>query len=414
MSNMQTGPGKTNEAASPDKIWNIMFIGIFFVNMALNFGQYMSNSLLSLYAKSMGAPAEQIGMLMSMFAITALIFRFVAGPAINAYNRKVIVAIAMGCMASAYFGFSFAPAIAGALGVQIISVLKCFRLLQGIGSAFAGSCCLTIVSDMLPKNKFSSGMGIFACAQVIAQAIGPTVGVLLKDRLGYTITYFIFGCIMVCAIIASTMLRLAPNVRTPFNLKLKNMIAKEAVLPAVITFLIALGFTTINSFLLVYAEERGISGASLFFTVYALTMLVTRPMIGKLTDKYGFVKVGIPSVLATACSLVLIGIATNLPMLLFAAFVNAFGYGAVMPALQSLSMRAVSPERRGSASSTNYIGQDTATLIGSTVAGYVASMAGYTPLMWVTMAVPVLLAVLFIILFRKYIYKVEKNFKSRN
>ncbi len=403
---------KRQSSQSSDRIWNMMFIGIFLVNMALNFGQYMSNSLLSLYAKSMGAPAEQIGMLMSMFAITALIFRFVAGPAINAYNRKIIVAIAMGCMASAYFGFSFAPKIAGILGIQVITVLKCFRLLQGIGSAFVGSCCLTIVSDMLPKDKFSSGMGIFACAQVIAQSIGPTVGVLLKDRLGYPVTYFIFGCLMVCAIIAALFLRLKTSPRAPFNLKLENMVAKEAVLPAAITFLIALGFTTINSFLLVYAEERGINGASLFFTVYALTMLLTRPAIGKLTDKYGFVKVGIPSVFATACSLILIGISTNLPMLLFAAFINAFGYGAVMPALQSLSMRAVAPERRGSASSTNYIGQDTATLVGSTLAGYVAAIAGYTPLMWITMAVPVILAVLFIILFRKKINKIENNFKA--
>lgn len=403
---------KVKSWVPPDKIWNAMFISIFFVNMALNFGQYMSNSLLSLYAKSMGTPAEQIGILMSMFAISALIFRFIAGPAINAYNRKVIVAMAMGFMASAYFGFCFAPGIADLLGVQVISVLKGFRLLQGVGSAFAGSCCLTIVSDTIPKEQFSSGMGIFACAQVIAQAIGPTVGVFLKDQFGYTVTYFIFGCIMVCAIIASTTIKSAPTTHIPFSLKIKNMIAKEAILPAIVTLLIALGFTTINSFLLVYAEERGINGASLFFTVYALTMLVTRPIIGKLTDKHGFVKVGIPSVLATACSLFLIGFSTNLPMLLFAAFVNAFGYGAVMPALQSLCMRAVSPERRGSASSTNYVGQDLATLVGSTVAGYVASIAGYTPVMWMTMAIPVLLGILAIILFRKKINNIESNFKN--
>ncbi len=398
----------------PDKIWNVMFISIFFVNMALNFGQYMSNSLLSLYAKSMGALAEQIGMLMSMFAITALIFRFVAGPAINAYNRKIIIAIAMGCMAAAYFGFSFAGKIAAFSGIQVITVLKGFRLLQGVGSAFAGSCCLTMAADVIPRDQFSSGMGIFACAQVIAQAVGPTVGIFLKDLFGYTTTYSIFGCLMICAIAASSMISLAPAPRTPFSLKLKNIIAKEALLPAAITLLIALGFTTINSFLLVYAEERGISGASLFFTVYALTMLITRPIIGKLTDKYGFVKVGIPSILATACSLIIIGFSANLPMLLLAAFVNAFGYGAVMPALQSLCMRAVSPQRRGSASSTNYIGQDLATLVGSTVAGYVASAAGYTPLMWVTMSVPVLLGILAVILFRKRINQIESNFKHGN
>lgn len=72
----------------PKTIWNVMFLSIFFANMALNMGQQMSNSLLSLYAKSLGSPADQIGQLMSMFAITALIFRFISGPAMNAFNRK--------------------------------------------------------------------------------------------------------------------------------------------------------------------------------------------------------------------------------------------------------------------------------------------------------------------------------------
>ena len=93
----------------PSTIWNPMFLSIFFANIALNLGQQMSNSLLSLYAKSTGAPADQIGQLMSMFAVTALIFRFISGPAMNSYNRKKLLMLAMTCMGTAYLGFSFSP-----------------------------------------------------------------------------------------------------------------------------------------------------------------------------------------------------------------------------------------------------------------------------------------------------------------
>ena len=103
---------QTSAWEPPKTIWNSMFLSIFFANMALNMGQQMSNSLLSLYAKSLGAPADQIGQLMSMFAITALIFRFVSGPAMNAFNRRKLVGMAMSFMATAYLGFSFAPKIA--------------------------------------------------------------------------------------------------------------------------------------------------------------------------------------------------------------------------------------------------------------------------------------------------------------
>ena len=106
----------------PKTIWNPMFLSIFFANMALNMGQQMSNSLLSLYANSLGAPADQIGQLMSMFAVTALIFRFISGPAMNAYNRRKLVGMAMSFMATAYLGFSFAPKIAPVIGVEAITI----------------------------------------------------------------------------------------------------------------------------------------------------------------------------------------------------------------------------------------------------------------------------------------------------
>lgn len=402
-----------NHWEPPKTIWNAMFLSIFFANMALNMGQQMSNSLLSLYAKSMGSPADQIGQLMSMFAITALIFRFISGPAMNAFNRKKLVAMGMSFMATAYLGFSFAPVIADAVGVQAISVLKAFRLIQGIGYAFANACCLTIVADTLPNEKFSTGMGYYGCAQVVSQAIGPTAGVFLRDSIGYHNTYLVVFAVMCCAILTSTRVKLAPRKAVPFNLKLNNVIAKEALVPTGIIFFINIGFTAINAFLLVYSEERGIVGGSLFFTVYALTLLATRPAIGRLTERFGFAKIGIPSVLMTACSFVLIAFSDNLLMLLFAAFVNAFGYGSIQPMLQSLCMKAVPPERRGSASGTSFIGTDAATIIGPMLCGKVADMIGYTPVMWLVMTIPVFAGMATIFLSRNKIKKIEQGFLAR-
>lgn len=396
----------------PKTIWNKMFLSIFFANMALNMGQQMSNSLLSLYANSLGTPADQIGQLMSMFAVTALIFRFISGPAMNAFNRKKLVAMAMGFMATAYLGFSFSPDIAAAIGVEPVVVLKAFRLLQGIGNAFGNSCCLTIVSDTLPKDKFTTGMGYYACAQVIAQSIGPTVGVFMRDIFGYNTTYIITFCVMCLAVLVSTQVRLAPRERKPFSMDLNNIIAKEALVPAAITFLIHTGFTAINSFLLVYSEERGIAGGSFFFTVYALTLLVTRPAVGKLTDRFGFIKVAIPAALMTAASLAMIGFSTNTFMLLLAAFINAFGYGAIQPMLQSLCMKSVTPDRRGSASSTNYIGMDISMLLGPSLCGMVADVMGYTPAMWLAMTVPVFMGMACILIFHKNIQNIERSFQG--
>lgn len=397
----------------PTELWNPMFLSVFCANLCFHMAQQSSNSLLSLYAKSTGAPASQIGQLMSMFAITALIFRFISGPAMNAFSRKKLLSMSTLIMTTAYLGFSLSPAIAGVLGVNDITVMKVFRTFQGIGNAFGSACFLTVVTDTLPKHKFTTGMGYYGCAQVIAQAIGPTVGVFLRDLVGYNMVYVIFACIMLGAFCAVQLIKPAPQKLVPFRLKLSNAVAREALVPAFITFLVGIGFTSINSFMLVYAEERGISGASLFFTVYALTLLVTRPTVGTLTDKYGFLKIAVPALMMTALSLALIGVSVNLPMLLLAAFVNAFGYGAVQPMLQSLCMKAVPSERRGSASSTNYIFYDCATIVGPSVCGLVANRMGYSPVMWLAMAVPVVCAVVFALLCGKKITRIETDFASR-
>lgn len=409
---MSTLEMKAQSWEPPKTIWNGMFLSIFFANMALNMGQQMSNSLLSLYANAIGAPADQIGQLMSMFAVTALAFRFISGPAMNSFNRKKLLAMAMGFMALAYLGFGLAQPIASATGVGAITVLKFFRLCQGVGQAFGNSCCLTIVADTLPRDKFTTGMGYYACAQVIAQSIGPTVGVFMRDRFGYNITYFITFGVMLLAIAVATQVKLAPRERIPFRLNLDNMIAKEALVPAAVMFFIHTGFTSINAFLLVYSEERGIAGGSFFFTVYALTLLVTRPIVGRLTEKLGFVKVAVPAVLLTVASLAMIGFANSTAMLLAAALVNAFGYGAVQPMLQSLCMKSVTPDRRGSASSTNYIGMDIAMLLGPSICGGVAQLLGYTPAMWLAMTVPMFIGLAGILIFRRRIQHIEQAFRG--
>ncbi len=42
------------------------------------------------------------------------------------------------------------------------------------------------------KKKFTTGMGYYACAQAISQAIGPVVGVFLRDTIGYHNIYIVF------------------------------------------------------------------------------------------------------------------------------------------------------------------------------------------------------------------------------
>jgi MFS family permease len=178
-------------------------------------------------------------------------------------------------------------------------------------------------------------------------------------------------------------------------------------------FLLNTGSTTVGSFLIVFARDQGVTGnIGLYFLVSASTMLVTRPIIGRLTDRFGLVKVVIPALFCNVLSFFVISYSGTLLSFMFAAFISAFGYGACQPAMQALSMKTVPNERRGAASSTNFIGMDLGNLLGPTMGGIVAQALGYD-VMWRTMAVPFLVGISLLITFRKLFTRIEQDFTAK-
>lgn len=378
----------------PDKIFNITFISVFVANMLLQLGQQMMNTLVAKYADTLGATAALVGFVVGIFAFSSLIFKVVAAPAIDTFNKKYILMGAVLIMAVSYGGYSFS---------YNIYMLMFFRMLQGVGQAFTITCCLALASEALPASRLGTGLAYFSLAQAVCQAIGPTVGLYLSNTFGFRTAFIVGAVIMLAAAFAAARIKIPFKKVKKFRITLESVIAKEAVVPAVIMFFLMLTYSNINSFLVIYAGEKG-CGANIgfFFTVYALTLLFTRPVVGRLADKFGLSKMFLPAMCCFALAFFLISCAGTLPALLFAAFVSAFGYGACYPLVQTLCMKCVPGEKRGAASSTNYIGSDFGQMLGPSMAGMIADHLGYT-VMWRIMILPIFMAMAMVVIFRKKI-----------
>lgn len=387
-----------------DKIWNSAFISIFVANALMNLGQQMVNTLVAKYADHLGAAATLVGLLSGMFAATALLFKLVSGPAIDCFNRKKILIIAMTIMVISYIGFGLSGNV---------PMLISFRLLEGIARAFTATGCLAIASDTLPASKFGSGIGIFSLAQASCQAIGPTVGLTLYRYIGYNATFLLAAACVVGGVIATATMKIEEKTeRKQFKISLSNVAAPEGAVPAVLLFLLAGTFFTINSFLAIYGTDMGVVNIGFFFTAYAGVMLISRPLVGRLTDRYGLVKIVVPAIFCFALSFYLISIASSLPMFLAAAVLAAFGYGSTQPAVQTLCMKSVPPERRGAGSNTAYIGNDLGNMVMPVVAGMIVESVGYRS-MWCIMIIPMAVSLAIMLIFRNRIRNIEEEFKKR-
>lgn len=379
----------------PTKIWNKAFVSVFIANAFMFLGQQMMNTLVSKYANYLGTPPSMVGFIASSFAYTALLFKVFAAPAIDTFNKKYILTAALMVMAAAFFGYSISANTA---------MLLMSRLLQGAGQAFTATCCLALASDALPKDRIGQGIAYFSLAQAMCQAFGPAMGLTLSRLIGYRLTFTVGAAIMMIAALAALRIK-NTYVKTDkrFKISFENLIAKEAVIPAVLAFFFAMTNYNINAFLAIFGEERGCGDTiGYFFTVYALVMLISRPLIGRLSDRYGFVKVLIPSMACFAGAFWLISISTNIWMFLAAAVVSSFGYGACHPAVQALCMKCVPAHKRGAGSTTNYIGQDLGNLVGPVAAGFVIQIFDYGT-MWRVMTVPVFAAMAVVLINRKRI-----------
>ena len=344
-------------------IWSVPFICIFLANLMLQMGQNMVNLLIPQYATFLGGDPVIVGVISSMFAVTALAIRPISGPAINSLNKKKLMLATCAVIGVAFFTFAVS---------EDIPLLVAGRLIHGIGIGFSAPLALAFVSEYLPGRAMASGIGIFSLGSALAVAVGPNVGLELSRRIGYPGTFAFGGAMVLVACLLCVFLpKGQQTAREPLKIKWSNVVAAEVTGPAIMMALLALPYMCINYYMAIYGEARGVEEIGLFFTAYAVALLVSRPIGGMVSDRFGFTASMIPGYALFALAFFLIASASTLPMFIVAGVITAFGYGTVFTNIQSLGMRNVRPSRRGVSANTLYAGMDAGTLLAGPFSGAV-------------------------------------------
>jgi len=363
-----------------ETIWSMNFVLLFATNGVMFFGQYMMSAILPKYLNDLGIASTIIGIIMGMFSVTALGTRPFTGPLIDSMNKKTLYLIMQVILAVASIGYGFAANA---------PLLILFRLLHGLSMGCSSALALTMVSDILPGNKIAYGVGIYGLSNVLPAAFGPGAGLLLLEHFGYTNTFIASGLLVIAATILLTRLKLADSPLQQFQIKLSSIVAREALVPAFLIFMLSLARAGIMTFLVIYITEvRQIPGISVYYLVSAGVMLIARPVMGKIADKYGIHIALIPSLIFFTANLVLLAFCSQTWQLILIAVVNALGLGTAFSSLQALCMKVVPANRRGAGSSTFFIGLDLGDLTGPVIAGALIQFSGYRE-MYLASLIPV-------------------------
>lgn len=391
-------------------IWSRTFICMMVCSMCMGLSQFIVNPLMSTYASFLGAGTTLVGLLTGLYFGVSVLLRPFSGPAIVFFNKKAVLifSFVMGVIVNfCYASFNNIP------------IFVVARVLHGVQFSVMGSIAMTIAGDSLPKQKMGSGLGIYSIGGAISTAIGPAIGIALRnfgetrfgEAGGYKVMFYAAVFFSAIALIPCFLVR--TKVRTKEEIAgtgawYKNIIAMPSVPSAVCNLFFAMAFSLFSAYMIPYAGEKKFAGISVFFTIYAMGLLISRPLAGKLTDRFGPVAVIYPAGVIFALSFVVIWFAKGIGWIYAGAALAALGFGGAYPAFQTICMQSMPGVKRGVASNTNFFGVDLGQFLGPTIGGFIIAQFMHTGMAYSFMylicgTIPLIFAMLVLTFSKKYI-----------
>ncbi len=366
------------------RLWTKNFILIMVVNLFVFMSFQMLLPTMPVYIQHLGASEDIVGLVIGIFTITAVALRPFAGRASDTRGRKIVYFFGLTIIIISTFAYNL---------VATVGMLLALRLVHGVGWGSATTAAGTIAADVIPKSRLGEGMGFYGLTTVISMAIAPVIGLQMIQIWDFNTLFYTSAILAIIAAFFALFIKYRPvDTPSPSKVTVKySMYEKEAYKPTAIIFLITLTYGSIVSFIALYATQFNIENIGIFFTAYALTLLVSRPSFGRLADKKGYGFAMIPGIICIGLTMIVLFLAQNLYFFLLAAVFYGIGFGAVQPSLQAMAVYNVPPQRRGAANGTFMSGFDLGIGIGSIIWGIAAKAFGYD-IMYLLAIIPVVIA----------------------
>ncbi len=284
---------------------------------------------LSLFAQSLGAGPEQIGLIVSLSTLTGVVLKFPSGALSDLFGRQILMRVGVVAFGLPAFFYPFVGGVGALAGL---------RSLHGVATAVYGPSALAAVAALFPQRR-GAALGWYTASTQAGALLGPVMGGVLIDRAGFSATFLtagVIGCVGVSLLF--TLPREAP-LRGSSPRRLRTVLAEihrglraAAGNERVIATSLADGAKMIANgalmaFLPVYGLMIGLAvwQVGLLFGVQGLTSLLCKPLMGRISDRVG----RMPLILGglTFCgagSATLPYMMEFMPLLLVA---TAFGYG---------------------------------------------------------------------------------------
>src|SRR4030043_166741 len=250
------------------------------------------NPALPLFIRSMGVPVSTLGFIAAASTVVGIVVSLPAGILSDLIGRRRVILMA---------AIVFAPAPFLYLIINDPWQLVLVRVYHGLATAILGPVAMAAVADTFEKGR-GERMAWYSSATMIGRFIAPFVGGLLIFGDNFHWVYLADGFAGVLALLAAIRLPLATNTsgsawqafksqRGNYGQEIAFVFRHPGILATSgIEAVQYFAFGCLETFLPIYLNEKlGYTAweIGLLFTAQILAATLTKPIMGRLSDRYG-------------------------------------------------------------------------------------------------------------------------------
>lgn len=385
-----------------ERLWNRNYVKVWVANFMIFFSFMLLTPLLPLYLKdTFSADKDTIGLVLSGYALTALIIRPFSGFFVDSFPRKRVLLICY---------FAFFALFAGYLVAGSLLLFGIVRTLHGAPMGATTVANSTVAIDVLHPSRRAEGIGYYGLSNNIATAIAPAIAIyLLQLTHNYDLLFWLSFLTAGIGLAINATLHLAPRelVRDKPKLSLDRFFLTKAWMEGAVMICHSFAYGIVSTYVAIYGKETlNISGGTgIFFALLSIGLIVSRLIGGPSLRKGRVVQNASMGLVVALSGYVLFAAVPSLAAYYIAAFVIGLGSGHMYPAFQTMFINLAPHTQRGTANSTLFISWDTGLGLGVLAGGVLAENFGYTSAFWAAVAVYLLGTLFFFAVGRSHFQK---------
>ncbi|MGE4426626.1 MAG: MFS transporter [Solirubrobacteraceae bacterium] len=360
---------------TPDTTIGRGFWAVFAASLLTCVANGASTPVLPLFVREeLGGGAATVGVVVGAGPVFAMLLRPVIGVIADRYGRRRV---------------TLAGAVVGAVGMAVLLVASSVvggtggRVLHGLGGAAVNLGTMAWLVDTARHHQRGRVLSIFGLSIWIGLALGPLLGETLRHELGFSAVWIACGLLSIAALLCVAPLPEPDRVtedpgRDPGRWR---DVVRPVARPATVAAIAFAGESVILTFLVLHLRaeglpEGGLTGAASVYTVFAVSVIAARIVLGGLPDRLGPTPTATVSLLLLGLGLAGLAVASSWPAAALGAVLVGFGFSPLYPSLVMLATETLHPAQRAAGIGVFAACNDLGIALGALLGGLLAAVGG--------------------------------------